>query len=60
MSCAIGCRHSLDLALLWLRHRLAAVAVIQPLAWELPNATSVALKRKKKKKKDVTTNKDLL
>ena len=29
--------------------RLAAVAPIQPLAWELPHATGVALKRKKKK-----------
>ena len=27
-----------------------AVALIQPLAWELPYATSVALKKKEKKK----------
>ena len=38
------------LALLWLWCRLAAVALIQPLAWEFPYATGVALKRKKKKK----------
>ena len=34
----------LNLALLWLWCRLAAAALIQPLAWELPCATSVALK----------------
>ena len=32
-------------------HRPAAVAPIWPLAWELPHATDVALKAKKKKKK---------
>ena len=35
----------------WLWCRPAAVAPIQPLAWELPYAVGVALKRKKKKKK---------
>ena len=34
----------LDLVLLWLRCRLAAVALIGPLAWEPPYATGVALK----------------
>ena len=34
--------------LLWLWCRLAAVALIQPLAWEIPYAVGVALKRKKK------------
>ena len=34
-----------DLVLLWLWHRLAAVALIQPLAWELPYAVGAALKR---------------
>ena len=38
--------------LLWLWHRLAAAALIQPLAWELPYATGVALKRKKEKKRN--------
>ena len=42
MSCA---------ALLWLWHRPAAVALIQPLAWEPPQAVNVNLKSKKKKKK---------
>ena len=37
--------------MLWLRHRLAATALIQPLAWELPYALGAALRRQKKKKK---------
>ena len=49
MSCGIGCRHGSDLALLWLWCRLAAVALIRPLAWEPPYAASAALKRQKKK-----------
>ena len=48
MSCGVGHRHGLDLVLLWLWQRLAAVALIQPLAWELPYAAGVALKRKNK------------
>ena len=36
-----------DLALKWLWHRPAAVVPVQPLVWELPYATGVALKRKK-------------
>ena len=44
MSCGIGCRHSLDLTLLQIWHRLAAAAPILPLAWEFPYAVSVALK----------------
>ena len=35
--------------LLWLWCRPAAVALIQSLAWEIPYATDVALKKKKKK-----------
>ena len=35
----------LDLALLWLWCKLAAEALIQPLAWELPYAAGVALKK---------------
>ena len=37
------------LVLLWLWYRLAATALTQPLAWELPYAAGVALKVKKKK-----------
>ena len=49
MSCGAGCRHGLDLALLWLWCRPAAVAQIRLLAWELPYAMDVALERPKKK-----------
>ena len=42
--------HASDPVLLWLWCRPAAVALIQRLAWELPYATSVSLKRKKKRK----------
>ena len=45
--CGVGHRHSLDLALLRLWHRLAAAALIQLLAWEL-QYVSVTLKKKKK------------
>ena len=40
----------LDLMLLWLWYRLAAVAPVRPLAWKLPYATGVAKKEKEKKK----------
>ena len=49
MSCGIGHRHSWDPVLLWLWCRPAAEALIRPLVWELPYATGVALKRRKKK-----------
>ena len=52
MSCDVGRRNSSDPALLWLWHRPAAVALIRPLAWETPYAAGVALKRKKKSKKN--------
>ena len=51
MSCGVGHRHSLDLTLLWLWCRPAAVAPIQPLAWEPPYAMGAALEKTKKKKK---------
>ena len=51
VSCGVGSRHGSDLALLWLWCRLAALALIRPLAWEPPYAAGAALKRKKKKKK---------
>ena len=50
VSCGVGCRYSLDPALLWLWCRPAAVAPTQPLVWELPYAMGAALKKKKKKK----------
>jgi len=51
MSSGVGCRHGLDMALLWLWHRLAATAPIQPLTWEPPYAVGVALKKEKRKKR---------
>ena len=51
MSCGVGHRLGLDLALLWLWYRLAAVGLIRPLAWELPQAVGAALKSKKTKTK---------
>ena len=51
MSCGVSCRRLLDPLLLWLRCRQAAVALIQPLAWELLYAKGTALKKTKKKKK---------
>ena len=42
-----------DPAFMWLRCRPAAVAPIRPLAWELPNAVGVDLKKQKIKNKDV-------
>ena len=42
MSCDVGHRRGLDLALLWLWYRLAATAQIRPLAWELVYATGAA------------------
>ena len=48
VSCGVRRRHGSDHKLLWLWGRLAAAALIQPLAWEL--RAGAALKRKKKKK----------
>ena len=45
------CTCGLNLALLWLWYRLAAVALIRPLAWEAPYTTRAALKSKKTKQK---------
>ena len=48
-SCSVGCRHALGPALQWVWCRLAAAALMQPLAWGLPYAAGAALKRKKRK-----------
>ena len=48
MSCGVGRRHHLDPALLWLWQRLPAAVLTQPLAWELPYAVGLALKRQNK------------
>ena len=53
MSCSVGHRQASDPALLWLWCRLAAAVLIRLLACELPYATSVALKKKKERKKEM-------
>ena len=45
MSCGVVCRCGSDLVSLWIWLWLAAAAPIQPLAWELPYGTGVALKK---------------
>ena len=57
VSCVVGHRQTSDLALMSLWHRPATVAPIQPLAWELPYATGVALGKKKKAKERKKTRK---
>ena len=51
MSCGIGRRCGSDPAFLWLWRKPEAAAPIGPLAWELPYATGVALKKQKRKRK---------
>ena len=58
MGCGVGHRRGLDLMLLWWRHRPAAVAPVQPLAWELPYAAGAALKSKNKQTNKTKTPKD--
>ena len=53
MNCGVGNRLGLDLELPWLWCKPAAVAPIQPLAWELPYATGAALKRQKTQKNKI-------
>ena len=52
MSCGVGCRCGLDLALLWPWHRPVATAPIGPLTWELPHASGLTKGRKKKKEEE--------
>ena len=53
VNCGVGSRGSSDPVLLQLWCRLAAAALIQPVAWELPNAAGSPKKQKKKKKKRI-------
>ena len=55
MSYGVGCRHSSDSALLWLWRRPVAASLIGPLAWELPYAVGVTLKRTLPPKKSMST-----
>ena len=52
VSCGVCRRRSSDQALLWLWRRLAATALIQPLAWEPPYAAGVALEKANKQTKN--------
>ena len=51
MSCGVGRRHGSDPALLWLWPRPAAIAPIQPLAWEPPYAVGAAREMAKTQQK---------
>ena len=53
-SCGVGRRCGSDPVLLWLCRKLATTALIGPLAWEPPYATSEALKSKNKTKQNKT------
>ena len=55
MGCGVDHRLGLDLMLLWLWCKLAAVAQFRPLAWQPPYAVSVAPKRKKQTNKQLTS-----
>ena len=55
MSCGVGCRQGLHLALLWCRP--AAIAPIRPLAWEPPYVAGAALKKGQKTKKQTDQKK---
>ena len=50
VTCGVGQRCGLDLALLQLWHRLAATGLFQPLAWEPPICLRYSPKKYKKKK----------
>ena len=60
MNCGVGRRRNLDPALLRLWCRPAATALIRPLAWEPPYAVGVALKSKKKQRKEKKKNTEFM
>ena len=57
MSCGVGCEHCWDLVLLWLWHRLAVAAPIQPLVWELPYTAGAPPKQQASKQTNKKTKK---
>ena len=57
MSCGVGRRRSLNLALRWLWRRPAATALFRLLAWEPPYALGAAPKKTKNKTKQNKTKK---
>ena len=57
MSCGVGRRQGSDLVLLWFWYRVAATALIRPLALKPPYAAGAALKGQqtnKKRSKDLS------
>ena len=52
MSCGVGRRRGSNPVLLWLWPKPAAAALIGPLAWELPYAAGMTLKRQKKEEEE--------
>ena len=52
VSWGVGHKRGSDPTLLWLWRRLAAAALIGPLGWEPPYASSAALKKEKRGKKE--------
>ena len=54
MSCSVGLRCGSNPTLSWLWCRLAATALIRPVAWEPPCGMGAALEKTKKKKKKLT------
>ena len=60
MTCGVGHRLSLDLALLWLWRRRAAAAPVGPLASEPLCAAGATLKRQDQKKKKLEEAIELL
>ena len=48
MSCGVGRRRGSDPVLLWLWHRPAAAALIQPLAWKPPYAVRAGQEMEKR------------
>jgi len=55
MNCGVGHRRGLDPMLLWLWHRLAATALIRPLAWERLYAMGASVERTKRQTTTTTT-----
>ena len=58
MSCGVGRRRSADPTLLWLWCRPAAIAPIQPLAWEPPHVMGAAQEMANKQTNKTKQNKD--
>ena len=59
MSCGVGRRRGSDPVLLWLWYSPAAVALIQPLAWESPYAVGAVLKSRQTNKQKTFCHKSI-